>query len=489
MPTRYAWLVCAAVAEVGDPSRVAPTEVAGMLGQSGHVVAVSDQLLGRDDMLEALRTRDFGTVFRLVNRHQGASQTEIAAATGLTQGRVSKIMGSSRDRIVHIDVIERIVDGLRIPGHMVGLADRSWEKEDEDTATESRKVDPLLRRNVLKVGGTLRVGGVLDALDSEPDAMSTALDSGNVSEERLLYFERTANHLGIEVVRVVPTEVLTTTVGHFRSVRRLVKERQRTAHRGRLIRVGSQLATIVGEVLFNEGRFDLAQQWYSTAYRAALDIGDRYIADIALAGQAYLATYSDDPSGVLGIVGARLQERHAETPAVAWLWAFKAKAHATLGERVETERAFAKASHTLDLSQSDLIRPGIFSFVPEKLALYEANAFVALHDVDNASRAADEAMRRYDMSETTEPALVRFERASALVQAGELEEACRYAASTVLDPRTYPSVTVRSRAHKFDALLGNGQEAAIREWREIVSDVYEPLPALSTVRPARKLVE
>jgi tetratricopeptide (TPR) repeat protein len=460
-----------------------------MLGQGGRALAVSDQLLDRDDMRKALRTRDFGTVFRLISRHQGASQTEIAASTGLTQGRVSKVMGRSQDRIIHVDVIERIVDGLRIPGHMVGFADRHWEKaDDDDTETENWKADPLLRRGVLKVGSTLLAGPVLEALDNEPDAMNMALDSSNVSEERLVRFERAADQLGVDVVRLAPTGVLAPAVGHFRSIRRLVRSGQRTAHRVRLIQACSRFATIVGEVLFIEGRFDRAQDWYSTAYRAALDIGDRYIADIALAGHAYLAIYSDDPRGVLHIVDARLAGRHDATPAIAWLWAFKAKAHAALGERAEAERAFAKSHHALDSSQTDLIRPGIFSFVPEKLALYQANAFVALQDVDGALWAADEALRRYDMRETTEPALVRFERASALVQAGELEEACRYATGTVLDPRTYPCVTVRSRARQFDALLGNIDAPVIREWREILSEVYTPLPdSLSTGRPRTEL--
>ena len=86
-------------------------------------------------------------------------------------------------------------------------------------------------------------------------------------------------------------------------------------------------------------------------------------------------------------------------------------------------------------------------------AAYEASAFVTLGDTPKAIAAADRALELYDLRETTEPALVRFERASALVQAGDLDEGCRFAAGTVLDPRVYHSVTVRSRAQKFDTLL------------------------------------
>jgi tetratricopeptide (TPR) repeat protein len=242
---------------------------------------------------------------------------------------------------------------------------------------------------------------------------------------------------------------------------------------------------VVGEILFNQGNFELATAWYQTAYHAAVDAGDQYLGDIALAGQSYIPTYSDDPRGVLRITDARLAERPPPTPAIAWLWGFKAKAHAALGEAEPAKRAIAAARTALDNSAPALVQLGIFSFMPEKLALYEASACVALGEADQAALAAERALDTYDMRETTEPALARFERASALAQAGDLDEACRLAASTVLDPRTYPSVTVRSRARRFDAMLGNRNSAAVRQWRTIMRDVYDTQEPPAT--PARGL--
>lgn len=45
---------------------------------------------------------------------------------GLTQSRVSRIM-KGEDRVASLDLIERISDGLRIPGELLGLVRRSWE--------------------------------------------------------------------------------------------------------------------------------------------------------------------------------------------------------------------------------------------------------------------------------------------------------------------------------------------------------------------------
>ena len=461
-----------------------------MSGEVGATAVLGAALLDRRDFRQALRSRDFGMVFRLLRQHQGTTQAQIAAATGLTQGRVSKLMSDLQMRVMHIDVIERISDGLRIPGAMVGLAPRSWETGDQEREQSEQGEDHVLRRTALRAGGALLMGSLVEALDSEPDAMNSALDTSNISTDRLDYFEATADRLGVEVIQVVPTKILSTTVSHFRSVRRLVREQQRTAHRVRLVRTGAQFATVVGEILFNQGNFELATMWYRTAYHAAVDIGDRYFADIALAGQSYIPTYSDDPHGVLRITTARLERsdrRLAASPAVAWLWGLNAKAHAAIGESDAARRAFDRGRAALENSPASLVRPGIFSFVPEKQAFYEATAYVELRETQQAVAAANQALKLYDPRETTEPALVRFERASALVLSGELDEGCRFAASTALDPRTYPSVTVRKRARKFDQLLTTRRaaSASVEEWRAVMHETYaKPLPSTSAVAAA-----
>jgi transcriptional regulator with XRE-family HTH domain len=452
-----------------------------MSGDVGSSATLGAALLDRRDFRQALRARDFGMAFRLLRQHQGTTQAQIAAATGLTQGRVSKLMSDLQMRVMHIDVIERIADGLQIPGAMVGLAARSWETGDQERDESEQGEDHVLRRTALRAGGALLMGGLVEALDSEPDAMNSALDTSNISTDRLDYFEATAERLGVEVIQVVPTQILSATVSHFRSVRRLVREQQKTAHRVRLVRTGAQYATVVGEILFNQGSFELATMWYKSAYHAAVDIGDRYLADIALAGQSYIPTYSDDPAGVLRITTARLERtdrRLAASPAVAWLWGLNAKAHAALGSADAALRAFERGRTALENSPPAQVRPGIFSFVREKQAFYEASAFVTLGDSPKAIAAADRALELYDLRETTEPALVRFERASALVQSGELDEGCRFAAGTVLDPRTYHSVTVRSRAQKFDTLIADRRSTAVDEWRAVRHDTYStPLPS------------
>lgn len=78
----------------------------------------------REDVRAALRHRDMGALFRLVQRYAGASQSHIAVATELLQGRVSEIIKGSRT-VTALEVFERIADGLRMPDEariQLGLA-------------------------------------------------------------------------------------------------------------------------------------------------------------------------------------------------------------------------------------------------------------------------------------------------------------------------------------------------------------------------------
>lgn len=349
----------------------------------------------------------------------------------------------------------------------------------------SEQAEPLVgkesatkRRRLFEFGGAAISGVMFDRLWAEPARMHEALDTATVSPARLAELQSGAMSLGVRVIRVPPATLVGETLMRFREIRKLSLKKQTLVLQREIVRCASMYATVMGEILFNEGQFLLAGGWYAVARRAALETGDQYLADIAMAGDAYLATYTPDPRAVLATVDSRLDGKHAASPAIAWLWGFKAKAHAMLGDRKLFELAISRAHKALDSSSPDLIRPGIFSFLPEKLAFYEARGLVELGRAEQALAAAEHAITLYDFSETTEPALVRFEQASALAQAGEIQEACRVASAAVLDRHTYHSVTVVTRAKEFDQLLGPSSRGAVHDWRELLASLRLPRLAL-----------
>lgn len=335
-----------------------------------------------------------------------------------------------------------------------------------DTAT-------LRRQFIASLSGFAGYGVLQRALTGrEPDRVHMTLDRGTTSEERVTYLEGVAGDLGDRVVRAAPLLVLEPALDTLRGVMTLLEERQPTRHQARLVQVSARLCIVVGEVLFNIGQFGSARDWYVSAQHAAHDAGDRYLTDIALAGQAYLPTYSDDPAGALALLEPRLAANPAPSPAIAWLWGFTARAHAALGQRDEFKAAIDCSQECLASSRPEQVRPGIFSFVPEKLAFYEASGAVQLGDPGTALAAADRALALYDPAETTEPALATLVRASALVEAGEPGEACQVAVTALLDPATYHGITVRTYAARFDDLVRDTGLPETREWREVRAAVH-----------------
>jgi hypothetical protein len=257
----------------------------------------------------------------------------------------------------------------------------------------------------------------------------------------------------------------------LRTVRALLEERQPTRQQIRLVRVSAMLSEVVGEILFQAGHFGKAREWYRAAAHAASDVGDRYLMDIALAGQAYLPTYSDGPRGVLSLLAPRLESNPRPSPAVAWLWGFKARAHATLGEAAEFRRSIDHAHEFMDRSPAELVKPGIFSRLPENLLFYEATGAVALGQPEIAISAADRAFPLLAPGDT-DKVLVRLERASALAQSGEIPEACRVAREALLDPGFYHDAGVRSYAVRFDRQVRGIQSPETREWRQVLADTH-----------------
>ncbi|MGW4089356.1 helix-turn-helix domain-containing protein [Nocardia sp. NPDC004750] len=326
--------------------------------------------------------------------------------------------------------------------------------------------DDVRRRELLACIGAGMAGQAADLVASEPERMLATLDAGSISERRLAFLEQSAEVLGTRVVQVPPHELLQTGLEQFRLVRGCLGERQPTHQQVRLVRTAGRLANVVGEILFNEGHFGQARMWYATAIHAAQDIGDRYSEDIALAGLAYLPTYSDKPKEVLQLLDGRLQENPSYGPAAAWLWGMAARAHASLGHADEFARCIARSASALEDVGSEDLSVGIFSFRPEKLAFYQAIGYSRLGRAEETAVAAARAMALYDPSETMEPALVRFEHATALLASGEVEEACAVATSAITNAHTYVGLTVTKRAKQFDSALGGLRTRAVAEWRQ-----------------------
>lgn len=86
---------------------------------------IPERLLEAPEMIPACQEHDFAAIFSLVKR-AGIYPAQIAKLCDMTPSRVGEIKQGKRT-LTQMAVIERIADGLRIPGRMLRLADRPWE--------------------------------------------------------------------------------------------------------------------------------------------------------------------------------------------------------------------------------------------------------------------------------------------------------------------------------------------------------------------------
>jgi len=95
-----------------------------MEGRAHEPLSIPAWAWQRDELRAVLRCRDIGGLFRLAQRYGGVSQSRLAVATGLLQGRISEIIKGTR-MVTTLEVFERIADGLGMPDEariLLGLA-------------------------------------------------------------------------------------------------------------------------------------------------------------------------------------------------------------------------------------------------------------------------------------------------------------------------------------------------------------------------------
>ncbi|MGW3043160.1 tetratricopeptide repeat protein [Kitasatospora sp. NPDC001159] len=89
--------------------------------------ALPPHILERADVRDALNRRDLGEVFALARKWGGISFTKIGEAIDMKAERVGKL-ARGEGVITTMEKIIQVADGLRIPGHLLGLAARPWER-------------------------------------------------------------------------------------------------------------------------------------------------------------------------------------------------------------------------------------------------------------------------------------------------------------------------------------------------------------------------
>ncbi|MDJ0465040.1 XRE family transcriptional regulator [Streptomyces sp. H27-C3] len=383
------------------------------------------QVLDDPRMVEACRVRDFGAIFMLVRR-AGIYPSRIARLCEMTPSRVSEVIAGKRT-LNQIGVIERVADGLGIPGNMLGLAARTWESSTDPAAqdlaaageTQCRVIPPPSQQIVVPADD-----GGDEALELKRELLAaTSADStvASLYSTQVDTMRKLDRQLGAE--RLLPQlqeQIL--------QMENLLRYGTAAGAREALAGALTEAATLAGWQALDLGRYKVAWSLHETAKSAAREAGSPALLAHATAQQAYVLLDLGEPAdAVKQIRFAREQGGRAMPPLMeSWLYAAEAEAHAAAQNEVACRLGLERAEAVRPADPSDPTLPFLF-LAGSHLDRWRGNCLATL-GADEGLEDLTAALSSMDMSGFTRAeAGVRCDLAVVLARKGEFAEAQKQA--------------------------------------------------------------
>jgi tetratricopeptide (TPR) repeat protein len=357
----------------------------------------------RAEVCRALRKRDMGTMFRLVEDSTGLSHTRLGTAVGLSQGRVSEVINGTR-RIAATHVFERIADGLGIPDSARMLLGPSPRK-------------PVITR---PVSGTRARPGQ----ESELLRQITAARSIDATIIRALQAET-------DMIRLLDRRLGAPAVAgkleaHISQVETSLCYSLRPGYRQRLAAVLADASALAGWQAIDMGRLPRAWAHFERATTAAREAGDTCLLAFSGGEQAYVLLDLHRPKDALAMVRATYDETRTIVPHKlrGWLRAAEAEMAAAAGLETTCRKALDYAAEEIGYGPGDGDLPYI-ALNDTHLARWRGNCLVAFGDPQTADDL-NEALGAMDGTFTRAEAGLHCDLAAALHARGDRDEARRH---------------------------------------------------------------
>ncbi|MFD7894148.1 helix-turn-helix domain-containing protein [Streptomyces sp. NPDC059743] len=409
------------------------------------------ELLASPEWQQACRQRDFAKVFHLVKVKAGIYPSRVAALCGMTPSRVGEIM-SGRRGLAHIDVIERVADGLRIPGAMLGLAHRPWEIP-SPAITRQRTPDSSARTSTAATGSEQN-------LDAEPrsdlDDLLTLAD-GRVTRSTLLalrssvedYWRRDDEHGGASLRPAV--------VGHLRYVTQMMRS-VRAPLRRDLQSLAAELARLAGWACFDARQYSTARTHFTQALRLSHGQDDHLFMANVLSCMSLQATYDGQPSDAVALAcKAQDSARTAggQPLVMSMLHMREAFAHAALRDAASCHQAIGRSRDAYEQArgQEDEAPSWVRYFDETKLIVDTGIALAKLGESERAEPLIAEGLRRETGAQQRGRAFHAFWLATAQLQQGKLDAACHSAGLALDLSASLDSPRVAGHVHEFHQRL------------------------------------
>ncbi|MFI1826962.1 helix-turn-helix domain-containing protein [Streptomyces sp. NPDC020412] len=398
----------------------------------------------------ALARRDIGAVFALAHDEGGLSYNKIAEACDIRPERVSK-MARGDGTVTSLPVLERVCDGLQLPGACLGLAARPWETgAPPPIARTEEEEDPVKRRDILR--GALAAGlagpGLAAALTTTRTDLDAALAAADHATIDLDHWSSTAERYGHGYHGQAPVAVLSDLIAEFEELRPLLDRPQTDRDRATLAHVTAQMAGMVSIVLHDLGHHRESHGWSATAARAAERSGDHQLHAWVLAREAMVPlNFGAAPAAAKLADTARHLAGSQPSPAGALAAAVAARAHAVSGDRERALAAVTDVERVAERLTPQQREDTWFGYPTQKHHVHLSQALTHLGETRRAYETQAAALTLSRSPSVMTRALIAIDEASCRVQDGERETAARIASQAFGElPEPYRTGLTRTRA-------------------------------------------
>ncbi|WP_432124906.1 XRE family transcriptional regulator [Streptomyces sp. C10-9-1] len=445
-------------------------------------------LLTHPVMIEACQVRDFGRIFQLVKARAGIYPSMIARRCDLTPSRVGEVIAGRR-QLLHMDVVERISDGLRIPGHMLGLARRSWETPPSLTVT------PRQPAEVPTSAGEPLVAGLPGA---DEGARSLAADTEVSARLARHVAETNVNALVLEqldadverLARDFVSRPLPLLIPEIRTARdavfRLLEGRQHPSQTRHLYVVAGWLSGLAAHASLDLGDRSAAATHARTVVQCAEISEHSSLRAWARSFQSLAAYWAGDyrRAGDLAQAGHSEGRGPGAGTIRARLLSLEARARAAEGDKRSALRVLALAHEARGAAGPDEL-PGVFSFPEAKQWAYAGTTLLAVggdEQTRHAIGASSRAVELYHAGPEGERSpgdlqAAHLDLATAYLASGQVERAGAKLSEVFAAEVFTASITIRLR--NLAALLGSEPYRGARSAVDLRAHIHEV-----TVRPA-----
>ncbi|NNG84835.1 helix-turn-helix transcriptional regulator [Streptomyces cacaoi] len=401
-------------------------------GREGRAVNWSAQAI-RD----AARAGDYGRVVKLARIAAGLSQGQLGETCGMSQSAVSRLEGRGASSYETAQ-LSRVSSRLRIPPHLVGLADHAAAI----VARGDANGDDVERRHFL--GGVAAVAAA-PALSMAATGQAHAARTGQAATLRV------ATTAFRRLDGTTPSRQLVDTVlSHLKLTQSIAQTAEGEDERTTLAAVGSEVASLAGWLHWDMGDHGSARTWYGASVKTARRAANPLLVAYQLGSLAQFEAHSGNAAQGLSLARSARRQLGPNMPAIAdaWLSGVEALAHATAGDADSADQALRTATRRAKNIERESAPPWpwVFSFTEAKVGATRVSCGARLGLPRWIADEQDSAAAVMSSGHEKQRALLQLDMASGHLAAGRLDGAFTMAAQALETGLRYKSGRIVERA-------------------------------------------